>query len=587
MIPWNAGEAAMERDTVQLNIEKAGFGDLLQRLRKRGSAWLAAAACKAPAWIRLERLYEYRYNVSILSVAVALMATLMLHGLLQRQAFLFFFAAVAISAGSGGLRPGIIATALSILGGACLYGIVGGTQSPARWLIPLGLFGFCGLLISVLIDGFHVAQHQAELAKAQAESAAQRARFLAEASTTLDASLDYRSTLRNIAELTIPLLADWCVIDLLEEGDLLRRLVVAHTDRARAEAALNLGARYPADRDAPMGPARVASTGQAEIYPRAPERLLQILAEDTERLALLRQLGFQSYMCVPLEARGRPIGVMTFARSDASTAYMATDIIVAKDIALRAALAVDNARLYQAAQQEIAERKRAELHIEALNARLQRAMTETHHRVKNNLQVIAAMVDMRMMEGGDTFDISDMERLGRYIRTLAGIHDILTQEARADGEARFVSAQEVLTKLFSLMETTLPGSKMTYHLQDARLTARQATSLALVANELISNAVKHGKRSVEIVFSTVDGQAALEVRDDGQGFPEGFDPAKAANTGLDLVENLTRLDLGGMVQYKNHAPNGGTAIVTLPLTAEGKSEAVSLDSAAARAELGP
>ncbi len=109
---------------------------------------------------------------------------------------------------------------------------------------------------------------------------------------------------------------------------------------------------------------------------------------------------------------------------------------------------------------------------------------------------------------------------------------------------------------------------MRFQIEDARLSHRQVTSLALIANELLSNALKHSRGDAEVVFTVQEDAAHLEVRDDGPGFPADFDPARAANTGLELVENLIVWDLRGQVQFGNREEGGGRVVVTFPLITE-------------------
>jgi two-component sensor histidine kinase len=224
-------------------------------------------------------------------------------------------------------------------------------------------------------------------------------------------------------------------------------------------------------------------------------------------------------------------------------------------------------------QTEITERKRAEQvlaenqkHIAALNERLQRAMTETHHRVKNNLQLIAAMLDMRLMENTPTISRHEIKRLASYIRTLAAVHDILTEQAKTDGEAYTVSAREILERLLPMLQEAYPEHRVAFAIQDATLTARQGTSLALVTNELVSNGLKHGKARVEVSLAVQEGLTVLEVYDDGPGFAPDFDPNRAANTGLELVENLSRHDLGAQTCYVNRPEGGACVRVIIPVT---------------------
>ena len=235
---------------------------------------------------------------------------------------------------------------------------------------------------------------------------------------------------------------------------------------------------------------------------------------------------------------------------------------------------LDLERANRKLQREIAERKRIEeairssrQDIEVLNARLQRSMTETHHRVKNNLQVIAAMVDMRLLDNPKAIDPSEMRRLGLHVRTLAAVHDLLTEEAKADGEAHWLSAQEVLERLVDMLRATAGGRQIVCRLQDARLSARQGTSLALITNELISNALKYGKGSIEVDLKSSGDRAELCVCDDGPGFAEGFDPDLTGSTGLELVQNLSRWDLGGRSSYCNRPEGGACVSISIALHA--------------------
>lgn len=215
---------------------------------------------------------------------------------------------------------------------------------------------------------------------------------------------------------------------------------------------------------------------------------------------------------------------------------------------------------------EITDQKRQQGEIAALNGRLRQAMTETHHRVKNNLQVIAAMIDLQTLSGRDHLPRTEFQRLGLHVRTLANVHDILTEHAKMDGTAGTVSAKAVLGKLLTMLESINQDYRLRYTLEDGQVTSRQATSLSIIANELTSNAIKHGNSTVDITFSVKDGSAVLIVEDDGPGFPDGFNPIQASNTGLELVLNLADWDMKGEIRFENRESGGGRAILTFPLT---------------------
>jgi signal transduction histidine kinase/ActR/RegA family two-component response regulator len=199
---------------------------------------------------------------------------------------------------------------------------------------------------------------EAERLRAEAERGRERWRFLAEASQILDSSLDYRATLDSIARLAVPVLADWCAVDVPEEGQLQTSLAVAHVDPDKVERARELQRRYPSGRDDPSGLPRVLRSGEPELYPDMPEELLAAGARDEDHLRLIRELGpWSSALVVPLNAHGRTLGAMTFIAAESGRHYGPDDLAFAQELAGRAALAVDNARLHR---DEIDARERAE-----------------------------------------------------------------------------------------------------------------------------------------------------------------------------------------------------------------------------------
>ena len=200
-------------------------------------------------------------------------------------------------------------------------------------------------------------------------------RFLSRASAILSSSLDYRETLASVARLAVPRLADWCVVDVVEEDGSLQRVAAEHEDPEKVALARELQERYPPDPDAPYGVNHVIRTGEPELVPEIPEPVLEEAARDEEHRELLRELGLKSYMVVPLAARGRMLGAITFVAAESGRRYGEEDLELAEDLARRAALAVDNARLYEEAQNELAERERAQAEHRRAEARY-RALVE-------------------------------------------------------------------------------------------------------------------------------------------------------------------------------------------------------------------
>src|SRR5439155_3931956 len=175
-------------------------------------------------------------------------------------------------------------------------------------------------------------------------------RFLVQAGAALAGSLDYRSTLAAIAKMAVPRIADWSRVDMLEDGRL-RTLAVEHVDPSKVELALELARRYPEDREAAQGPPNVVRTGESELVTEISEERLAELAVDDLHLAIVRELGLHSYMCVPLVARERVLGVISFVSAESRRRYGPEDLALAEELARRAGTAIENAQLYREAEE--------------------------------------------------------------------------------------------------------------------------------------------------------------------------------------------------------------------------------------------
>ena len=176
--------------------------------------------------------------------------------------------------------------------------------------------------------------------------AAEAQRFLAEAGRILSSSLDYDTTITNVARLAVPRVADWCGVDLLEDDGTTRSVVVAHVDPAKVEWAKELRERYPPDPDPERGVHKVLLTGEPEVYPHIPRELLVEAAKDEEHLRLIDEIGMRSVIIAPMTARGRTLGAITFVSAELGRHYGDDDLLLAQELATRCGIAVDNARLY-------------------------------------------------------------------------------------------------------------------------------------------------------------------------------------------------------------------------------------------------
>jgi PAS domain S-box-containing protein len=248
-------------------------------------------------------------------------------------------------------------------------------------------------------------------------------RLLAEAGALLTKSLDYPSRLQNLTEIIVPRIADWCAIDVLDEQGVLQRMTVKHLNPDKTAWGYELFRRFPPDPDATNSAYNVVRTGQPQFVPYiVPEMFASVT--DPEVLEVLDQLQMQSALVVPLTARGRSLGVMSFVWAESGHHYTLADLELAQELARRAALALDNARLYAEAQRlnveleqrvlqrttevqaanvrlnaEIAERRQAEEEVRRLNVQLEgRVQERTLQLERTNDDLQREIVDRKHAE---------------------------------------------------------------------------------------------------------------------------------------------------------------------------------------------
>ena len=183
--------------------------------------------------------------------------------------------------------------------------------------------------------------------RTEAEFVRTRLAVLADASAVLASSLDYETTLRHLTEIAVREIADWCVVDIVEEPGIIRRMAVTHSETTSTERVDELLSRsQPASLEADTNLARVIRTGESLLLSEITDEMIAAASDDPEQAAMLAGLGMRSAMIVPLVARGRALGALSFVSTRADRTYEPAHLAFAEDLARRAATAVDTARLY-------------------------------------------------------------------------------------------------------------------------------------------------------------------------------------------------------------------------------------------------
>ncbi|HEV2846664.1 MAG TPA: PAS domain-containing protein, partial [Thermoanaerobaculia bacterium] len=222
-------------------------------------------------------------------------------------------------------------------------GFFEGSYSPLR--VPSGeIVGGLAVIRDV------TERKRAEVARFEAERASRELALLAEVGRELSASLDFEEMLQRLAGLVIPELADYSIVDVFTEEGSIRRAAVAHRNAAGRAMMLELQ-RHPPSLGAASGIGIVLRTGEPLLTPEVRERHLRAASQDEEQLRLLTRLDAKSSLIVPLLARGRVLGSLALAITEGNRRYGAADLALAEELAQRAALAMENARLFREAQE--------------------------------------------------------------------------------------------------------------------------------------------------------------------------------------------------------------------------------------------
>jgi PAS domain S-box-containing protein len=229
-------------------------------------------------------------------------------------------------------------------------------------------------------------QERERTARDELQEASERLAYLAEASQVLAESLNMDDTLQRLTDLAVPRLADWCTLEMLDEDGDIRQVAVSHVDPSRIELARDLRRRYPPDPDSDNGTPMVLRTGRSLVMPEIPEELLEQAKQANPELAdLVDELQLRSVMIVPIATKDRVLGAITFVWAESGGRYDEDDLSLAEDLARRAAVSIENARLYGAESAARREESRARERLEIIaetgeamaNTLVPRAVAET------------------------------------------------------------------------------------------------------------------------------------------------------------------------------------------------------------------
>jgi PAS domain S-box-containing protein len=418
-----------------------------------------------------------------------------------------------------------------------------------------------------------------QAAREQAEAEQRKSTFLAEASAVLTASLEVDVSLERLAELAVPALADCCVIDLLENEHAFRRVAITCADKSMLPITGELPRRFPLRPDVRFGVPKVLHTGKSSIWPEVTDEVLRQYAMDETHLEALRSMKVRSGLSVPLIARGRVLGALTLLVTDFSLRrYDQPDLAFVEDVARRTTLAVENARLYQAA--------------EKANEAKDDFLAVLSHELRTPLTPILGWVYLLREEKPDQVIYnralqiieSNARAQERLIEDLIDVSRIMA--GRMEFDKRMLDLAPLIASCIEAERRGADAKALRFHVvlnPDVGRVLADEERLRQVVRNLLTNAIKFTPESgvVEVRLESSDTHACISVKDNGQGIdpellPHVFERFRQGDSstarrqgglglGLTIVRSIVEAHEGTVHVESEGIGKGATFVVELPL----------------------
>ncbi|RKG98512.1 sensor histidine kinase [Corallococcus carmarthensis] len=450
------------------------------------------------------------------------------------------------------------------------------------------LRGESGTIEYVIGTGIDITEHRRteqerdqtfqreQQARARAEEQERRSALLAEASGLLTSSLAPKDALRSVAALTVRRFADWCAVDLLDGSPSPQRITEARSEALRATALARMHCALP-DLEAAHGPGRVLRVGEPEFFPEGGASLSLGCVRDGQDLAEV--VEFPSWISVPLLARAHALGALTLARMEGGGRYGQADFDLAQELARRAAMALDNARLYQQAQMAIGLRDEF---LSIASHELKTPVTSLQLSVQGLMRLgrTGALRTAPVETVTHSLEVIERQakRMAKLVNTLLDVSRIHAGRLELEFEEVDLAAlvRDVAARFAPELATS--GTRLQLHADRAMPGVWDRSRLDQIFTNLLSNAIKYGEgRPIEVRVEGDSVMARLEVRDQGIGIPAErhariFRPFERAvssrhygglGLGLHIVNQLVER-MGGSVQVASEAGHGATFTVELP-----------------------
>jgi len=427
-------------------------------------------------------------------------------------------------------------------------------------------------------------------AHSKAVEVQQRLAFLLEASTLLTESFDYLTRLRQFAQSVVPQIEDWCAVHVVEKDGSVTLVAVAHADPAKLAWANELQQRYPPDPNASRGVYQVLRSGQAEFYPDITDAMLIAGARDAEQLQLARQLGVTSVMIIPFVLKERVLGAISLVSAESGRHFGPDDFELGKDLARRAAMLIENARLYEETQRLNADLEQRVVQrtaqLEAANKELEAFSYSVSHDLRAPLRAIDGFSRMLLRDHLANLP-PEAQRLLLVVRDNAQkmaqlIDDLLSfsRLGRQPLRVQTVSIADLVRQILDELKSDLEDRQVEVTVADVPACQADRALLKQVLVNLLTNALKYTRRrdiaTIEVGSLATDGVCTYFVKDNGAGFDMAYydklfgvfqrlhsaDDFEGTGVGLAIAQRII-VRHGGRIWAEGAVGQGATFYFTL------------------------
>ncbi|MBV8817978.1 MAG: PAS domain S-box protein, partial [Acidobacteriaceae bacterium] len=451
-----------------------------------------------------------------------------------------------------------------------------------------------GNLAASALSTAELYERQLELREA-AQVAERRSAFLAEAGALLSSSLDYDSTLKSVANLAIPLFADWASVELVADDGKLRRIAVVHRDPHKLRLASEFAKRF-APREDDLS-SMALRTGKSFLIEEVSEELILQRARDAEHASLLQQLGLKSIIVVPMLAGARSLGIITFVTAESGRVYSQTDLQTAEELARRASVALEHARLYKQSQEDQGELKLRNQELRRANDDLNQFAYSASHDLQEPLRMVQAYSQLLQRRYGSQLDdtarsyieyaVEGARRLEALLRDML----IYTQAASVqDKDCGSVDANEVLQKALANLESAVSEAQAEIVTAELPRIKMQEVHLLQLFQNLLGNALKYRAAGQPRITVSVEPQGPswlFSIKDNGIGIAPEYqrqifglfkrlhsaEAYPGTGVGLALCQKIVER-YGGEIWVESAVGNGSTFFFTLPAEKSANREAI-------------